>query len=90
MKKYIGAILSIGTLLILFYTLFDLKNQVKEIPVLQHQVDSLSAKADSLQDELFNEKVESGRHEITLDEIIKRKYPKVYEEYNKYFENQTE
>ena len=34
MKKYITAILSIGTVGLLFYTMFDLKNQVKQIPML--------------------------------------------------------
>lgn len=83
MKKYIGPILSIGTISLLFYTLFDLKNQVKQIPVLREQVDSLHQ-------ELFIEKTNAGRHEITREEILKFKYPKVYEEYNKFLETETE
>lgn len=83
MKKYIGPILSIATIGMLFYTLFDLKNQIKLIPILQNQVDSL-------QQELFIEKTDAGRHEITREEILKLKYPKVYEEYNKFLETKTE
>lgn len=83
MKKYIGPIFYIGTVLTLFYTLFDLKNQVKEIPRLHEQVDSLNT-------ELFIEKANSGKHEITREEILKNKYPKVYEEYNKFLETETE
>ena len=58
MKKYIGAILSIGTVAMLFYTLFDLKNQVKQIPVLEHQLDSVSIIKDSLYEVNFiNERI---------------------------------
>lgn len=83
MKKYIGLILTLGSLLILFYTLMDLKEQVKEIPQLNQQIDSL-------QMELFNEKVDAGRHEITREDFLKTQYPKVYEEYNKFLESETE
>ena len=44
---------------------------------------------DSLRDELFNEKVDAGRHELTRDEILS-KYPKVKKEYEEYYEHQTE
>ena len=30
MKKYIATALSLGTITLLFYTMFDLKNQVKQ------------------------------------------------------------
>ncbi len=83
MKKYIGPILYIGTILLLFYTLFDLKNQLKEIPVLHQQVDSLNL-------ELFNERVDAGRHEIIREDFLKSKYPKVYEEYNQHYQTETE
>lgn len=89
MKKYIGPILSISTIGLLFYTLFDLKQQVKQIPELNKQLDSISCIKDSLHDELFIISVEAGRHEVTRDEIL-RKYPKIYEEYNSYLETQTE
>jgi len=83
MKKYITAGLSIGTIGLLFYTLFDLKNQVRQIPVLQHQLDSLNM-------ELFNEKVDAGRHELTREDFLKTKYPKIYNEYEQYLSKETE
>ena len=42
MKKYIGPILSITSLAILFATLFILKEQNKQIPILKHRLDSLT------------------------------------------------
>lgn len=89
MKKYIGPILSIATIGMLFYTLFDLKEQIKQIPQLQQQLDSLQHQRDSLHDEAFNLGVENMRHEITRDEVL-TKYPKVYDEYNSYLSTQTE
>ena len=44
---------------------------------------------DSLRDELFNEKVDAGRHEITRGEIF-YKYPKVKKEYDSFYKHQTE
>lgn len=82
MKKYIGPILSIATIGMLFYTLFDLKEQIKQIPQMQKQIDSLH-------DETFILGVENMRHEITRDEVLS-KYPKVYEEYNSYLSTETE
>lgn len=83
MKKYITPILYIGTVLMLFYTLFDLRSRVKTVPVLEQQVDSLNV-------ELFNEQVQTGRYETTTEEFLKSKYPKVYEEYKTYLDHETE
>lgn len=82
MKKYIGAILSIGTVAMLFYTLFDLKDQVKQIPVLQHQLDSLQA-------ETFNLSTQNGRYELTL-EHLKEVNPKAAKEFENYMNHETE
>lgn len=82
MKKYIGAILSIGTVAMLFYTLFDLKNQVKQIPVLEHQLDSL-------RDETFIISTENGRYELSL-EHLKEVNPKAAKEFEQYLTTQTE
>jgi hypothetical protein len=41
MKKYIGPILTVTSLAMLFITMLHLKEQNKQLPVLQHQVDSL-------------------------------------------------
>jgi hypothetical protein len=89
MKKYITAILSIGTVAMLFYTLFDLKNQVKQIPVLQHQLDSVSLQLDSLHLINFENEVENGRYEITL-EHLKETNPKAAKEFEEFMNTQTE
>ena len=47
-----------GTILILFYTLFDLKEQVKQVPLLQKQLDSVTTLKDSLYDETFRLQIE--------------------------------
>ena len=83
MKKYISAVLLITSIGMLFYLLFDLKEQVKQIPVLQNQVDSLNM-------ELFNEKADAGRHEITREDFLQVKYPKIYKEYEEYLSKETE
>ena len=44
---------------------------------------------DSLHDELFIEKVDAGRHELTRDAIL-NKYPEVKKEYEEYYNHQTE
>ena len=89
MKKYIGPILSISTIGLLFYTLFDLKEQVKQIEPLKQQLKQMEHIRDSLHDDLFNAKVELGRHEITREEVL-GKYKKIYDEYNTYLYSQTE
>jgi hypothetical protein len=44
---------------------------------------------DSLHDELFNERVDAGRHELTREAIL-NKYPELKKEYEEYFNHQTE
>lgn len=89
MKKYIGAAFSIGTIAVLFYTLFDLKNQVKQIPVLQHQLEVVTAERDSLHDENFIKSTEIGRYEITLDHL-QEKNPKAALEFVNFMSHETE
>ena len=89
MKKYIGAVLSITTIGLLFYTLFDLKEQVKQVSVLQHQVDSLTVIKDSLANEVFILGVTNGRYEITLDHLHET-HPKAALEFVNYMNHETE
>jgi hypothetical protein len=53
MKKYINGILSIGTLALLFYTLFDLRNQVKQVDVLKKELNKMTVLKDL--DDYFSE-----------------------------------
>lgn len=89
MKKYIGPILSIATIGMLFYTLFDLKEQVKVIPQLHSQLDSVQKVTDSLHDELFNSRVEVGRYEMTLD-WYKTEHPKEAKKFEEWLSHNTE
>ena len=89
MKKYITAILSIGTITLLFYTMFDLKNQVKQIPVLQHQLDSVTIQLDSISLINFQNEVQNGRYEITLEQL-KETNPKAAKEFEEFMNSKTE
>ena len=89
MKKYISPILSIATISLLFYTLFDLKEQVKQIEPLKKEIKSLENVKDSLHDEMFLIQTELMRHEITREEVLS-KYKYIYNEYNTYLYTQTE
>lgn len=89
MKKYISAALSITTIGLLFYTLYDLKQQVKQIPVLKSQLDSVSIIRDSLVNEVFNHEIQNGRYEVTLD-YLKEVNPKAALEFENYMNHETE
>ena len=89
MKKYISGILSIGTVALLFYTLFDLKNQLKQVPMLQHQLDSVTIQLDSLSLINFENEVQNGRYEITL-EHLKETNPKAAKEFEEFMNSKTE
>ena len=52
-------------------------------------IDSLTNLTDSLRDELFIERVDAGRHEITREEIL-GKYPKIAKEYDEFYSHNTE
>lgn len=82
MRKYISAALSIASIGLLFYTIYDLREQVKQIPVLQSQNDSLV-------NEVFILQTELGRVEVGTNQVLS-KYPKIYEEYNQYLQKETE
>jgi hypothetical protein len=52
-------------------------------------IDSLTNLTDSLRDELFIERIDAGRHEITREEIL-GKYPKIAKEYDEFYSHNTE
>jgi hypothetical protein len=89
MKKYIATALSLGTITLLFYTMFDLKNQVKQVEVLQKQLDSVTAVKDSLYDVSFEAQVENGRYEVTF-EHLKEVNPKAAQELENFMSHETE
>lgn len=86
MKKYITAALSIGTVLMLFYTMFDLKNQVSS---LKKEVITLTAERDSLHDENFIKGVEIGRYELSLN-YLEENNPKAALQFTNFMSHETE
>jgi hypothetical protein len=67
----------------LLFLLYSTKKEYNQL-----QIESNNT-IDSLHDELFIEKSDNGRHEITRDEIF-NKYPKVGKEYQQFYEHETE
>jgi hypothetical protein len=53
------------------------------------ETDSVLYILDSLRSDLFIERVDAGRHELTREDIL-NKYPKVKKEYEEYYNHQTE
>jgi hypothetical protein len=89
MKKYITAVLSLGTITLLFYTMFDLREQVKQVQVLQHELDSVMIMKDSLYDVSFQAQVENGRYELSLIHL-KEVNPKAADECENFYGHETE
>jgi len=89
MKKYINGILSIGTIGLLFYTLFDLRNQVKQVDVLKKQLTEMTAEKDSLHDEMFIKHVQLDRYELSLD-YLQEVNPKAALQFVNYMNHETE
>lgn len=54
-----------------------------------NETDSVLYISDSLRDELFVERVDAGRHEVSREEVLS-KYPKVKKEYESFYDHQTE
>jgi hypothetical protein len=95
-----GTIVALSLTLVIvvfFYSEVDRKyNELKttrtfdgDTLVSKSTYEDVTQLADSLHDEIFQERVESGRHEITRDEVLS-KYPKVKKEYELFYEHQTE
>ena len=79
-RKYIELFIIFGTLFILFYTIIDLREQVKQIDVLQFKLDSVIVKADILYDRNYSIDVENAKYNATLN-YLKEKDPKAAERF---------
>jgi len=86
MKKYIGAVLSIGTVGILFYTLFDLRQQVSS---LKKELVVTTAERDSLYSENFIKHVQLDRYELSVDYLL-TKNPNAALQLINYMNHETE
>ena len=89
MKKYITAALSIGTIALLFYTMFDLREQVKQVKVLQKELDSVMVVKDSLYDVNFQNQVQNGRYELGIN-YLESVNPKAADQLKTYIGHETE
>jgi hypothetical protein len=76
MKKYVGPVLSLASVGMLFYIIFNQKEQIKELKTSVREsaqkiqtVDSLYTVIDSLNNEVFIEHTNCERYEITLDRL---------------------
>jgi hypothetical protein len=76
MKKYIGPVLSLASVGMLFYIIFHQKEQIKELKTSVREsaqkvqtVDSLHYVIDSLSSEVFIEHTNYKRYELTLDRL---------------------
>ena len=56
---------------------------------ISNVIDSLTNQNDSLKDELFIERVDAARHELTREGIL-GKYPKIAKEYDAFYIHETE
>ena len=80
MKKYINAILTLSSVLVLFYIIYDQHQQIQV-----YKVQNL----DSLQVELFKAQNQVGRYEMALDHL--QEIDSVdYNEIINYVDNETE
>lgn len=89
MKKYITAALSFGTIALLFYTMFDLREQVKQVEVLQKELDSVMVVKDSLYEVNFQAQVQNGRYELGIN-YLESINPSVAEQLKTFIGHETE
>ena len=87
-RNQFGFMFIATTLGLLVMTLFW-SNKVVEVKYLTIERDSLININDSLNMELFNEKTQNGRYELTL-EHLEEVNPKAAKEFNDYLEHETE
>jgi len=84
------------SLIILTFFFFQQQDELKKCKSQDNFIfggdiekEQLRNRVDSLNDELFIEKSDAGRHELTREEIL-GKYPKIAKEYDEYYSHQTE
>ncbi len=86
-RKYIELFIIFGTLFILLYTIIDLREQVKEVEVLQFKLDSVTVKADILHDRNYSIDVQNANLNAAL-EYLRRNNPKAAEDFEKHMRNE--
>ena len=67
MKKYVSAILTISSIGMLFYILFNQKQQIENLKIENSKVEVIKHERDSLSAEIFTKDIQIGRYEHILD-----------------------
>jgi hypothetical protein len=80
MKKYIGPVLSLASVGMLFYIIFNQKEQIKELKLSKSNIDSLYQVVDSLKAEISVHEIEASRYEIIFDRAEAEMSPECKEE----------
>lgn len=86
-RKYIELFIIFGSLFILLYTIIDLREQVKQVKVLQFKLDSVRVKADILFDRNYSIDVQNAKLNAAL-EYLRRNNPKAAEDFEKHMRNE--
>lgn len=80
MKKHISTIISLASLTMIFYILFNQKQQIRTLQSEKSNVDSLHKVIDSLKAEIFTNEIEVSRYEIIFDRAEAEMTPECKEE----------
>lgn len=88
MRKYIEAIIGSLTIAILFYTIIDLRQQVKQVDILQFKLDSVIVKADIRHDLNLANEVENSRYRMFF-EYLQEVNPKAAAEFDTFTSRAT-
>jgi len=80
MKKYINTSLSLASIGILFYIIFNQKEQIKELSSTKSNIDSLYQVVDSLKAEVLSNEIEASRYEIIFERAEAEMTPECKEE----------
>lgn len=86
MKKYIGAILSFTSVVMLFYIIQNQHEQIHELKSTISKVDSLQYVIDSVSNEEFISRTAYDRYEIALDKL-KEENPQAAEQFEECLKN---
>ena len=86
MKKYIGAVLSLASIGMLFYIIFNQQQQIKTLISSKPNIDSIQYVIDSLHSENFIQHIQLDRYDITI-EILRENYPQAAEQFDECLKN---
>ena len=86
MKKHISAALSLASIGMLFYIIFNQREQITELKSTRPNIDSLHQVIDSLNNDLFIKHAEADRYEIAID-LLRENYPQAADQFDDCLKN---